>query len=68
MRSCFLNTIQRLIEWYWPVHYREIGNLPWADIDTPTDLRFGRQYLSTRRPDAAACSKRSLYEEEKGNA
>lgn len=43
-RSYFLDSIQRLIDEGYPVHYRETAGLPWADVDTPDDLRFVRQH------------------------
>jgi L-glutamine-phosphate cytidylyltransferase len=44
-RRYFLDSVQRLIDSGHPVTYRETDGLPWADIDTPDDLRFVRQHL-----------------------
>ena len=45
LKDCFLNCIQRLIDRGFPVNFREIGGLPWADVDTPEDLRLVRRNL-----------------------
>lgn len=37
--------VQRLIDLGHPVAGCEVGDLPWADVDTPEDLRFVRHHL-----------------------
>lgn len=37
--------VQRLIDQGHPVVGREVGDLPWADVDTPEDLRFVRRHF-----------------------
>ncbi|MBI2502042.1 MAG: phosphocholine cytidylyltransferase family protein [Candidatus Latescibacteria bacterium] len=37
--------VQRLIDLGHPVAGLEVGELPWADVDTPEDLRFVRRHL-----------------------
>lgn len=44
-RSCFTESIQFLIDQGHPVCCRQVGELPWADVDTPEDLHFVRQHL-----------------------
>jgi len=45
LRSYFLDCIQGLVDEGHRVTYRDIDGLPWADVDTPEDLRFVRQHL-----------------------
>lgn len=42
LRSYFLEVIQHLAASGHPPTYRETEGLPWADVDTPEDLRFVR--------------------------
>jgi choline kinase len=45
--------VQRLIDLGHPVVGREVGNLPWADVDTPEDLRFVRRHFHLFQGDEA---------------
>lgn len=42
----FLDAIQMLIDTGVPVCACDVGDLPWADVDTPEDLRHVRAHLS----------------------
>ena len=53
MRSCFLDSIQHLIDQGHPVVGRDTGGLACADVDTPEDLRFVRQHLHLFQQDGA---------------
>jgi len=41
----FLDAIQMLIDAGHPVTACDVGDLPWADVDTPADLQFVRNHL-----------------------
>ena len=41
----FLHAIQMLIDTGSPVYACDVGDLPWADVDTPDDLRHVRAHL-----------------------
>ena len=43
---CYLNAIQGMIDNNYEVGYRDVGDLPWADVDTLDDLNFVRTHLS----------------------
>ena len=43
-KLCYVAGVQRLIDQGHPVACREVGELPWADVDTPEDLRFVRRH------------------------
>jgi choline kinase len=44
--------VQRLIDQGHPVAVCEVGDLPWADVDTPEDLSFVRRHLQLFRDPA----------------
>ena len=64
LKSYFLDCIQHLIDTGHRVAYRETDGLPWADVDTPADLRFVRQHLHLYQPDISF----RFYESVKGGA
>lgn len=45
LKSYFPNAVQHLIDIGYPITFREATDLPWADVDTPADLRFVRQHF-----------------------
>ncbi len=69
LNDCFLNCIQRLIDHDFPVNHRDIAGLPWADVDTPEDLRLVRRNLPIYQAEAALYGHlQPMYEKAKGNA
>lgn len=50
--------VQRLIDLGHPVIGREMGDLPWADVDTPEDLRFVRRHRYLFQGGEVAISRR----------
>ena len=69
LNDCFLNCIQRLIDHGFPVNYRDIGGLPWTDVDTPEDLRLVRRNLSIYQSEAELYGhSHPLYEKAKEGA
>jgi choline kinase len=69
LSDCFLNCIQRLIDHDFPVKFRDIGGLPWTDVDTPEDLRMVRRNLPVYQSEAALYALRNpVYEKAKGGA
>ena len=63
VRSYFLDALQYLINQGYLVTYREVDGLPWADVDTPTDLQAVRRQAYLYREDAALHSAISFYGE-----
>jgi len=45
LKNHFPNAVQHLIDMGYPITFREANDLPWADVDTPADLRFVRQHF-----------------------
>ena len=45
-QGLFLNAIQMLIDTGLPVYSCDVGDLPWADVDTPDDLRHVRSHVA----------------------
>lgn len=43
LRSLYFDGVQRLVDAGCPVRCRDVGRLPWADVDTPQDLLEVRQ-------------------------
>lgn len=43
---CYLTAVQAMIDTSYPVHFRDAGGLPWADVDTFDDLSFARTHMS----------------------
>lgn len=56
-QGLFLSAIQMLIDTGLPVSSCDVGDLPWADVDTPDDLRHVRSHLK-RYTTASARSRR----------
>ena len=65
MNSYFLESIQHLINRDFPVVHCAVDGLPWADVDTPEDLRRVRQAPSLFQRDGALLQ--PLYRAAKGN-
>ncbi len=68
LRSYFLAGIQHLIDQGYPATYREVGDLPWADVDTPEDLHQVRHQAHLYQSDAVLHHETPLYEKTKGVA
>ena len=43
---CYLNAVQQMIDGNYEVGYSDVGDLPWADVDTLEDLNFVRTHFS----------------------
>ena len=66
--SYFPDSIQRLIAQGHPVTYREVDGLPWADIDTPEDLRAVRNQVHLYQADPVLRCEAPIYTAAKGGA
>ena len=66
LHSYFLDSIQGLITRGYPVTYREVGYLPWADIDTPEDLRAARHRVHLYQEGAEISCGTPVYQVVKG--
>ncbi|MFH1566463.1 MAG: phosphocholine cytidylyltransferase family protein [Gemmatimonadota bacterium] len=55
-RRLFLDGIQMLIDRGFPVHACDVGDLPWADVDTPEDLTQVRRCMDALLAEAASPS------------
>lgn len=62
-KLCYAAGVQRLIDLGQPVAGCEVGDLPWADVDTPEDLCFVRRRLDLFQGDEAEAPGR-LWEAE----
>ena len=68
LRSYFPDSVQRLVAQGYPVVWRDVDGLPWADVDTPDDLREVRRRAHVYQVDPLASPEAGAYRLAKGSA
>ena len=67
LRSYFPDSVQRLISQGYPVICHDVDGLPWADVDTPEDLREVRRRADEYQGDPLAPPGTGPYRMAKGS-